>query len=668
MSRTESTKQASLLPFLQPSNGAPRLALAEGETDATYPFAVVDDSAQFSRVIRGSFLTGAASLLKDVFLVQQRDHYRLENSTFVNATNIDIETSWHSISQRILSAAPGDGLIELTPGLCGDEQKRMFAPLLFCRERQLFMPVLCPSCARELELCLDDSLLQQKGLHPYATTARRYLYCPSCSNSEQSEFYVRERDDSDPIFLQDCMDLINRLALLPDNGVASSPFPCATCAERDSCFGPTNRVRSRLSPFSFYPFHLLIVDAPALNALDFTSLLSGASCGELSEQLDRRAFPGRFFSLEEVADAGTVKWTNFTQEDDRAFPELLFLKLSLLEEIVGKVAADTDCKLRGDRVWVYLSKICRNLPVGWNFRLLFMDDITPMPSAHVLERNPTMALARAGLLYFQILLGSRKVAANNIVEAVSHYLSDKSGEVEETGKSLLKNMCVPANIFRNPDGYVLNRIYEDAWNRACEAGYELLDAARGRSTVSCSEIHHSLQELLEVTRSNLFNTVQVQTVSKAAVTDRDDEQIKLTIHRVVSNMIARCRAEVRDKPTATPDDNFDEVVETVILRAGATPASLVVTAPTTSEDVATVIISSAPPVQGIAVNNFSDAAESELQETVIMSSQPLVQPVREAATPTSQPASAAVPEQDDDLAETVMITPAVGRNRPGGVR
>ncbi len=667
MSRTESTKQASLLPFLQPSNGAPRLALAEGETDATYPFAVVDDSAPFSRVIRGSFLTDAASPLKDVFLVQQRDHYRLENTTFVNVTNIDIETSWHSINQRILSAAPGDRLIELTPGLSGDEQKRMFAPLLFCRERQLYMPVPCPSCARELELCHDDSLLQQKGLHPYATTARKYLYCPSCSNSEQSEFYVRERGESDPLFLQDCMDLVNRLARLPDNGGTSSSFPCATCAERDTCFGPTNSVRSRLSPFSFYPFHLLVVEAPTLNALDFTSLLSGASSSELSEQLDRRAFPGRFFSLRAVEDAGTVKWTNFTQEDDRGFPELLFLKLSLLEEIVGRVAADADSKLRGDRVWVHLSKICRNLPVGWNFRMLFMDDITPMPSAHVLERNPSMALARAGLLFFQILLGSRKVAAGNIVEAVSQYISDKNGEVEETGKSLLRNMCVPANIFRNPDGYVLNRMYEDAWNKACAAGYALLDAARGRSTVSCTEIHHSLRELMEVSRSNLFSTVQVQVESKAAVTDRDDEQIKLTIRQVVSNMIARCRDEVRDKPTATPDDNFDEVVETVILRAGATPAPLVATVPA-SEDVATVIISSAPPVQGIAVNNFSDAAESELQETVIMSSQPPVQPVREAAAPTPQPASAAVPEQDDDLEETVMITPAVGRNRPGGVR
>ena len=668
MSRTESTKQASLLPFLQPSNGAPRLALAEGETDATYPFAVVDDSAPFSRVIRGSFITGAASPLKDVFLVQQRDHYRLENTTFGNVTNIDIEASWHSLNPKTVSAATGDGLIELTPSLFVDEKKMMFAPLLFCRERQLYMPVLCPACARELELCHDDSLLQQKGLHPYATTARKYLYCPSCSNSEHSEFYVRERGDSDPLFLQDCMDLVNRLARLTDNGVAPSSFPCATCAERDTCFGPTNKVRSRLSPFSFYPFHLLIVDAPALNALDFTSLLSGSSSSELSEQLDRRAFPGRFFSLKAVEDAGTVKWTNFTQEDDRGFPELLFLKLSLLEEIVGRVAADADCKLRGDRVWVYLSKICRNLPVGWNFRMLFMDDITPTPSAHVLERNPSMALARAGLLFFQILLGSRKVAAGNIVEAVRQYLSDKSDEVGEAGKSLLKEMCVPANIFRNPDGFVLNQLYEEAWNRACAAGYALLDTARGRSTVSCAEIHHSLQELLEETRSNLFSTVQVQIESKSADTDRGEEQIKMTIHRVISNMIARCRDEIRDKPTATPDDNFDEVVETVILRAGATPAPLVATAPPTTEDVATVIIASAPAVQGIAVNNFSDAAESELQETVIMSSQPPVQPVREAAAPTPQPPSAAVPEQDDDLAETVMITPAVGRNRPGGVR
>lgn len=672
MSRTESSQQASLLPFLQPSGCAPRLALTEGVTDASYPFAVVDNSAPFSRVIRGSFLTDGGSRLKDVFLVLQRDRYHLENTAFSKITNIEIEASWVRVKTRASAGLCGDGLIELASHLSVGEKSKMFAPLLFCREKQLFLPLLCPSCSRELELCSDDELLQHKGLHPYSTSVRRYLYCPSCSNSAQSEFFVREREDSDPLFLSDGMDLLRRLLRHKDGGVGNNAFPCASCSEQDTCYGDANSVRSRLLPLSFYPFHMMIVAAPALNALDFTSLVSGADTGGLSRQIDRRAFPGRFFSLKALETAGPVKWTNFTQADERGFLELLFLKLSLLEEVVGKIAADPETALRGERVWVYLPRVCRNLPMGWNFRLLFIDDITPVPATHELERSPSLALARAGLFYFQVLLGSGALGADSIAEAVSQYLSGKSDEGGSGGMSLLKAMCVPANMSRDPDGYIANRLGEDCWHDACSAGFALLDAARSRSSMNCTEIRHSLQNLLEVVRAALYSTVKVTVESAPAVAGLDDREAKLAIHRVVSDMIASCRSEVHEKPAVLPAVHFDEVVETVILRSGAAVEPPVAEA-ASSEDAATVILAAPPPVQEKAANILPDPAEDELQETVIMSAQRPEEPVRETAQPrppaaVPPPSVAAVPEQDDDLAETVMIVPPAGRNRPGGYR
>ncbi|MDD2735356.1 MAG: hypothetical protein PHF56_15570 [Desulfuromonadaceae bacterium] len=675
MAKPETSHRAiSLLPFLQPSNRSPRLALIEGTSDASYPFAMVDDSAPFSRVIRGAFLTDAGSRLKNVFLVLQRDMYRLKDSTFSTVNNLTIEACWHKIPSFAKTSDSGDEIISLTADSCDYEKMGLFSPLLFCREKNLFMPLLCPSCARELELCHDDELLIQKGLHPYSTSVRRYLYCPSCSSSEQSVFFVREKENTDPLFLSDCMDLVYRLQLLAEKGVDTGSFPCFSCSERDTCYGSTNNVRSRLLPFSFFPFHLLIVDAPTLNALDFIALLSGATSGTLAEQLDRRTFPGRVSSLNAI-DTGTVNWTMFAQGDERAFPELLFLKLSLLDEVVGRVASNLKTSLQGERAWVYIPKVGRNLPIGWNFKLLFIDDLTPDMSVHEMEHNSTIAMAQAGLFFFQILLSCRKVGGNSIVEAVSQYLSDSSGTAGETGTTSLRTLCVPANIFLNADRFVMNRLFDEVWEKACAAGFELLDVARGTSLTCCTEIHNSLLNLLKETRTLLFRNGQIN--NESAVTDMGSEQKKLAMIRmIVSEMIVRNQAEIQQQRLPSPpDDLFDEVVETVILRSAASPEPLI--APNLSNDSdETVIIPTVIPVQERTLE-LSSVGEEELMETVVLSSRRSTQQSQEEpglqrplpAQPLAEQQASVKPSQEqDDLSETVMISSPTGRHRPGGVR
>jgi RES domain-containing protein len=713
MTRPDSALQViSLLPFLHPADHALRLALTAGATGASNPFDVVDDSEEFSRVLRGSFLTDAGSKLKDVFLVLQRDTYRMEKTSFGTVTNIDIEASWHYAYARAESVV-GDRSLELAHHPTGSKAKTVFAPLLYCREKQLFMPLLCPTCARELELCCDDELLHQKELHPYSSSMHRYLYCSSCFSAGQSEFFVRERKDSDPLFLSDCMDLVHRLSMPTDIGVATGAFPCASCTERDTCFGPANSVRSRLLPFSFYPFHMLIVDAPTLNVLDFSSLISGSTCVELSEKIDRRAFPGRASSLNAFEDSGQAKWTNFVKGDERGFPELLFLKLSLLEEVVGRTAADPNLQLQGGRVWVYLPRISKNLPMGWNFRLLFLDDLTPILPENILKLNPSMALARTGLLFFQILLDSKDIAGSSIVEAVTQYLSNKNDNSGETGTALLKSLCVPANIFLDSGDFVMNQNDEECWDKACMAGFELLDAARGQSSMNSSDIHRALQKLLDETRASLFSASLAGKEPAAAV--QDAEQATLNIRRVVSDLIALSRAEIRKKPSAPPDDHEDEVMETVILRAVA-PREPLVEPETSSDEAATVIIPSAVPVQEkqyvfipVAahaqekpIKPAADMVEDTLMETVVLAPHSSMQQTRETPsqpltvedelmetvllpaqnsmqqgkesprplTPLSvvQPPPVE-PNPDDDLSETVMIIPPAGsRPRPGGAR
>ncbi|HIJ88278.1 MAG TPA: hypothetical protein HPP97_11460 [Desulfuromonadales bacterium] len=675
MARFETSQRTiSLLPFLQPTDQSPRLALTEGSSDASYPFAIMDDSAPFSRVIRGSFLTDASSSLKNVFLVLQRDMYRLKDTTFSAVTNLTIEAGWVEMLLLAMTSDSGEDLISLTAECSCDNKKiGIFAPLLFCREKKLFMPLLCPSCARELELCHDDELLVQKGLHPYSRSVRRYLYCPSCSSTEQSEFFVREREDTDPLFLSDCMDLVRRLQLLEEHGVDTDRFPCVSCAERGTCFGSTNSVRTRLTPLSFFPFHMLIVDAPALNAIDFIALLSGATPALLAEQLDCHAFPGRVFSLNSIDNTKTVNWTLFAQGDERVFPELLLLKLSLLEEVVGRVEAHMNASLRGERVWVYVPKVGRNLPAGWNFKLLFIDDLTPEASVHEIERNWPMALAQTGLFFFQILLSGRKIGESSIVEAVRQYLSEKSDSGGETGTSNLKSLCVPANTFQNSDGFKINRLYETVWDKACAAGLELLDVARGKSLSCCRDIHHSMLNILEETRQLLFSTDQLKCAP--TVTDGAAEQEKrVMIRRIVSEMIDSSRAEIQQKISSPPDKRFDEVFETVILRSPA-PPELLLTPKISIDPDETVIL---PATRAAQANTLElSSGEEELMETVVLPPRCLAQQHHEkpghldpfSEQPTAERPDFSKPGQEqEDLCATVMISSPRGRQRPDGAR
>lgn len=676
-----SPQTESLIPVLHPGSHAPRLSLSPGATDAAYPFALIDDSAPFSRIIHGSFCTAGGSLLKELFLVVGRDQFKLKEPVFSTLANPDVEQCWQNIFAPPGAAAADGEVIQLGAGSVSGQLK-IYSPLLFCREKQLFIPLVCPSCGKELELCRDDGLLQQKGLNPYSSSLRRYLYCSSCCSSGATEFFVREREDADPLFLSDCRDLVDRFRLLAGREDLSSALPCVSCHERGVCFGPAASVRSRLLPFSFYPFHLLAVPAPTLHVLDFTALISGASCHELLNEIDQRLFPGRAAALAALEKRGAVTWTNFRQEDRRGFSELLFLKLSLIDDVLGRVEEGSLLPPQGDNVWVALPRIGRNLPLGWNFRLCCMDDLTPLPATHDLEKNRSLAIARSALFLFQLLLGNR-TARSGLVEAVGQYCAEKgksAARTEGEEGSPLTALCVPSHIFRNVAPVSLSQKQQNQWERACAAGFALLDAARGTGSPGFREIHAGISGLLEEVREGLFTSVSIETppalhppVEEAD--EKDNEQDNAAICRVLGSMIESCRLELREKPLLPLDDRSDEIVETVILHSGAAPEPLLKAEPSASEeDVATVILSSPSPQQEKRAERPPVESEHELQETVMMAPRHAPQPMVELPRPTDQPPVSPAPpplqgkEEEDDLAETVMIIPAPGRNRPGGFR
>jgi hypothetical protein len=243
-------------------------------------------------------------------------------------------------------------------------------------------------------------------------------------------------------------------------------------------------------------------------------------------------------------------------------------------------------------------------------------------------------------------------------------------------------LCVPGNICWDADGIELPRQKLEYWDRVCATGFALLDTARGKSQKICTEILHSLRALVEETREHLFSAGSMENESVA--NDRGIDQAKMTVFRVVSDMLESCRAEIREKTPSPPVQHVaDDVVETIILRSGASPKPPVtpdVSPDVIGDDSATVIIPNDPPVEDSTVELVS-ATDYDLSETVIMTSQPPVQQPPVQQPPVQQPPvstismateaglsrSANVSEPEaDDLAETVMIIPAAGRYRPGG--
>jgi hypothetical protein len=217
-------------------------------------------------------------------------------------------------------------------------------------------------------------------------------------------------------------------------------------------------------------------------------------------------------------------------------------------------------------------------------------------------------------------------------------------------------------------------LFEEVWDKACTAGFGLLDVARGKSSISCSEIHDSLRNLLEETRALLFSTDQMK--SESVLADRGFEQEKRTmIRRIVSEIIVNNRAEIQQKLPVPPDDRNDEVVETVILRAAAPPEPLI--AQKLSMDAAeTVIIPTSIKVLERTLE-LTSTGEEELMETVVLSSRRFtLQAQEEAALQHPLPAQPAVVKQapaqpsqeQDELSETVMISSPNAKHRHGVLR
>ncbi len=416
------------------------------------------------------------------------------------------------------------------------------------------------------------------------------------------------------------------------------------------------------------PFYLLLAEAPSLPALDFVQILSGAGIEELQARLDPILNRGRVNRLGELRGAGFPGEPLFPRGDDRSFLETLFLKLTLLSDLLQQCLGRNDQPPAGvkcDRVWVRIPPASGLLPLCWNFQIELLADIAPLPAAPRLEASAD-ALTSLGLVWFQLLIRNGRVGDGKLLGAVNEYLA-ASADAADPGRAL-RELATPDNLFWHPGSIPLRGEWLPLWERACAPGYQLLGAAK-RHDASCDGIVRSVEELRADLKAAMF-AVGPRLEQPVQELRRPDDR---ELHGVLSRLIARNRQELRPipapaSPVSAPDD-FDETMETVILSPG--PAFARNAAPPAEPQLdETYILPRSAPAQVHAAAPPANPGADGLLETVLLNpSRPTRQFLPTAAPERIQPddqspPAAEAPEETDELAETIVVMPQGGRIRP----
>ena len=324
-------KTSSLLPYLEPAKEkcalrlsiTPQDASAQGETRT--PFLAISDSAPFTSLIQAQFVSDAGSTIRNVFVLLQKDAYHFTKDELWPVTNEDVEKWWHNAFSFYSNKDQDDSVMVLADQLNGNGEFLPFQSLWFCTQKHVFFHPLCYKCGYPLQLCSDDDLLSSVGLQPYSTSLKRYVFCSSCFALEgNTDFYVFARGLSDPSIVKDRWDMMRELGELKECKDHMGQFPCVECPHHQECYGSQGLVVSRVVPFSFYPFYMLIFEAMSVTAPDFLSLISGASFEELEAKLDGKHELGRKAILKTLKRKSHHNPLFFFDRDERYFLEILY--------------------------------------------------------------------------------------------------------------------------------------------------------------------------------------------------------------------------------------------------------------------------------------------------------------------------------------------------------
>jgi hypothetical protein len=567
----KSNNNLSLLPYLDPVKNSSYLKTSLICEDpsilekAASPFLIVTDSDPLARLIEARFLTDAGSELKRVFLLVQKDRYFLTRDELWPVNNQDVDDSWQRAFSFYAGGEQNSSFITLSRQIDGKGRLRPFSSLFFCKSRQLFFHPPCPRCGCGLQQCYDDDLLISSGLQPYSRSLKRYLFCSSCASSGNFDFYVYELDSFDPSTCKDRWTLIKEFSLLLENKDQTSQIPCVECPDHRECYGPSHSVLSRIVPFSFYPFFMFIFEAMSLNALDFLSLLSGATFDELEAQLHAQQETGRMNCANVLQQGlqGTVPL--LFDRGERHFLEVFYLKLSFLGELIqgifagGGLYKHPDLRLSMDRIWVKLANHGSLLPFFWNFKIKLLDIGRNLHETQSFPKlSETSGLHFLGRVWFYTLLVNKKQGISMAYQSLGEVLDQSFPGEESSFETFLKNGChpvfLPENIFWNPEGKVVGKKWHPVWEKALTLGWSLVVDGLNKDTQWSGETFlQQLEGLRTEVKESLFREGPVEA-------DRAVPGEVETIHGILMKILKKWQMGV--EPVK------EELAETVMLSPG----------------------------------------------------------------------------------------------------
>ena len=670
----------SLLPYLQSDENHFRLEISIDSRETSFlekspfPFLLINESTPFERLLEAKIVTDADSEIRRVFLLQQSDVYRHVPDEMWPLTNEDIDRRWKNTFELYSSQSKtaGSNPILLAEQIQKNGEFLPFQSLFYCVLKDVYFHPPCPKCGDFLQLCCDDTLLAESNLTPYTTSLQRYLYCPKClQESENTQFYTYSREGNDPATLKDRWDLVNDFGNLILKSGSLDSFPCMKCPELTPCYGTDNRVMSRIVPYSFYPFHLLIFEADTLSAPDFLTLISGASFEALKANLSGKQARGRLRCLQ------TYEHTRATHSDymfggdsEKGFLEILYLKLSFLGELIRKFFSDSnravycDSSLSLDRVWVRVADQAGLLPQFWNFKISILDiwsDLIHQP--HLSKYPPAYGHHFLGTIWFYALLVNDHQSVEKVRAELDKHMPALSAQDRVFSEIIQTEgagtVFAPENIFWIPESKHVGENWHALWNKSLDIGGAILAAGfQSERKWSPDEFWLDYNTLRTDIKTELFGQAPSATPAKYPPEDS-------AIADILNRLLTKWRREIRPPATPLTEEDTETVIlsgpqetealaETVIL-SPSTPleASLSSDRPTSGEE--TLILPSnnrpQPP------NPATPSSDEELiQETVILS------PGNSAPTPPGFD-SINTDISQEDLPETVVLSP--GR-RPGG--
>jgi len=651
----------SLHHYLSPASGrfSLKISLKEDASPlpqgAYFPFLVISDSDPLVRLIDAKFVTDAGREITRLFLMVQKDQYHLTRDDLWPMTNRDVDLAWQKTFSFYTQEEKDESLKVLSQQINRSGTLTPFRSLFFCKTRQVFFPPPCPRCGSLLERCDNDDLLTRSGLQPYSTSSRRYLFCPFCSLKEESGFYVYELESSDPPTLKDRWNLIKEFAQLIKNGERADILPCVECSDRQSCFGPDQQGVSRIVPFSFYPFYMLVFEGMALHSVDFLALLSGASFEEVEHKLKAKGESGRIRCLKAFRQKGLERVPFLFHQEDRYFLEVLYLKLSFLGELARTLLPKKggyrhpDLRPSIHKIWLQVPDPTGFLPFFWNFRVKVIDIArAPREALSFPELSMSGDFQFIGLVWFYTLLVNKRQDISEVYSALGKMADqlssagNQSAEKPPGWRSL--GVFRPENVFWNPDGREIRKHWVSLWERALELGWLLIMSdVKNDASLPGDDFWQEFENVREEVRQRLFGTGppdeqqvqgQRQTVSAGGDVDPLQDQ---AIHDVLTGILKKW--SLRTEPPER------EIVETVILSREGTQTK---GARETKEEVPETIIFSPGGRQGQEreVSGIESALKRNTQHV-------------------GDDETAVRPTQEDFLSETVILKPGKDLSKPG---